>query len=317
LPEIDEVALVRMEQGFALAPNRVQYGVALFGMSPASERGGWTIIDGVDLAASPPSDMPPVVVTRRLASDLKLDPGSTLSIRARGEGRTALPFVRCRVVGIADFSFEASEDYTVATTMEGLGTVFGGPPEDIADLVLISSKPSVGADAAVAAIERLKPELHVYTNADMVELFNRNGFAYFRQISLVLSTTTVAFTFLLVVTLLTVSVNQRLGEIAALRALGISRRRVAGMLLWESALLVVSGGLLALPLGGALAGVLDQILRGMPGLPDALHFFVFSTQALVSHAVLLVVTAIVAALYPMWLAVHLPIAETLRREAVS
>ena len=104
--------------------------------------------------------------------------------------------------------------------------------------MLVASKPEVGSDAAVAAIARLRPDLHVYSNEEVIEQFNRNGFAYFRQISLVLSTTTAVFTFLLVATLLTVSVNQRLGEIAALRAIGISRQRVAGMLLWESALRV-------------------------------------------------------------------------------
>ena len=81
----------------------------------------------------------------------------------------------------------------------------------------------------------------VYSNEDVVSQFNRNGFAYFRQISLVLSTLTMVFAFLLVATLLTVSINQRLGEIAALRALGIGRTRIASMLLWESALLVGAG----------------------------------------------------------------------------
>ena len=35
------------------------------------------------------------------------------------------------------------------------------------------------------------------------------------------------------------------------------------------------------------------------------------------HALLLAATALVAAIYPMWLAVRLPIAQTLRQEVVS
>ena len=50
---------------------------------------------------------------------------------------------------------------------------------------------------------------------------------------------------MLITVLLTVSVNQRLGEIAALRALGFSRRRMAADVLWESVLLVGLGGLLS------------------------------------------------------------------------
>jgi ABC-type lipoprotein release transport system permease subunit len=74
---------------------------------------------------------------------------------------------------------------------------------------------------------------------------------------------------------------------------------------------------LAVPLGGLLALGLDRILRRMPGLPDGLHFFVFEPRALEWHAALLGATAVAAALYPIWLAVKLPIAQTLRQETVS
>jgi len=113
------------------------------------------------------------------------------------------------------------------------------------------------------------------------------------------------------------SVNQRLGEVAALRALGFPRRRIAANLLCESALLVGVGGIAALPLGGILAIVLDRILRAMPGVPERLHFFVFEIDTLVLHAALLTATGILAALYPIWLAARLPIAATLRKEIVS
>jgi putative ABC transport system permease protein len=183
--------------------------------------------------------------------------------------------------------------------------------------VLVASRASAGPAAAVRAIAALRPDLHVYSNVDVVEQFNRNGFAYFRQISIVLSSMTFVFAFLLVGTLLTVSTNQRLGEIAALRALGIGRRRIAAMLLWESALIVGAGGLIALPLGGAIAYGLDGILRQMPGVPESLHFFVFTQSALAIHLLLLSFTAVVAASYPIWLAATLPIASTLRREVVG
>ena len=188
---------------------------------------------------------------------------------------------------------------------------------DAADLILVASRPQVESSATVAAIERRRPDVRAYSNAQMVARFDENGFAYFRQISLVLSSLTMVFAFLLVATLLTVSVNQRLGEIAALRAIGIGRRRVAAMLLWESALLVGVGGLLALPLGELLALELDRILRQMPGLPEQLHFFVFEPRALAVHTTVLVVTAVAAAVYPMWIASRLPIAATLRREVVG
>ena len=142
----------------------------------------------------------------------------------------------------------------------------------------------------------------------------RQNFTYFRQISAVLSTITMLFGFLLITVLLTVSVNQRLGDIAALRALGFSRRRVAADVLWQSVFLVGLGGLLALPLGIALSTWLDSILKAMPGIPASMHFFVFEPRALLLHAALLGLTALCAAVYPMQLVARLPIAATLRNE---
>src|SRR6185295_15928262 len=97
--------------------------------------------------------------------------------------------------------------------------------------------------------------------------FGRVQFSYFRQISFVLATITLFFGFLLIAVLLTVSVNQRLAEIAALRALGLSRGRVVAGILSESALVVGAGGILALPVGAALSVWLDHILRALPGIP--------------------------------------------------
>ncbi len=111
--------------------------------------------------------------------------------------------------------------------------------------------------------------------------------------------------------------NQRLGEIAALRALGLSQRRVVANVFCESALIVGAGGLLSLPLGILLAVWLDRILKSMPGLPAEMHFFVFQADALVLQVALLATTAVLAALYPMRIVARLPIAETLRNEVVS
>jgi putative ABC transport system permease protein len=258
------------------------------------------------------------VVARSFASRLGLAPGSTVRLRVRLAGAlSALPSVDFAVAGVADFPFEPTGAYVAATTLAGLERARGGSADDEADVLLAASAPAAGPDGAVAAIARLRPDLSVLTNNQVIASFNRNGLAYFRQISIVLSSTTAAFAFLLVATLLTVSVNQRLGEVAALRALGIGRRKIAVTLLWEAALLVGAGGVLAVPVGLLLAVGLDRILRRMPGLPDGLHFFVFEPRALVWHAALLAATAVVAALYPMWLAVKLPIAQTLRQETVS
>jgi hypothetical protein len=62
---------------------------------------------------------------------------------------------------------------------------------------------------------------------------------------------------------------------------------------------------------------LDRILKGMPGIPIDLHFFVFDPRALWIHLSLLAATALTAALYPMRIVARLPIAATLRNEVIG
>jgi putative ABC transport system permease protein len=317
LPDVRRATLVRSETALAIVHGRSGGGtrISLVGTSDVA---AGTLVSGSSLPSQPaPGDPPALLVSPRLAAGLGLQPGSTVQLRLFVSGSaSALPLVAARVAGIAQFAFEAADEYTVATTMEGFAAAHGTPADGVAEMVLVSTQSGGGA-AAAAAIARLRPDLRVLSNDQVMEQFNQNAFSYFRQISTVLSSMTLAFAFLLIATLLTMSVNQRLGEVAALRALGFPRRRIAANLLWESVLLVGVGGSAALPVGALLAVVLDRILRQMPGVPGRLHFFVFEPRTVVLHAALLSVTGILAAAYPIWLATRLPIAATLRREILS
>lgn len=271
----------------------------------------WIVLRGRDVAQ--PGD---IVINARIAAALDAAPGSTLVLAVScTTGPDVLPPVRLAVAGIAEFPFETAGEGTVAATLDTMDAACGGVRADEADLVLVTSDGDTGR--AAAAIHSRRPDLHTATNEEMIGRFRETGFTYFRQIAAVLATVTITFALLLITVLLTVSVNQRLGEIAALRALGFSRRRVVADVLCESALIVGIGGLLSLPLGGLLALWLDRILKRMPGMPADLHFFVFEIEALALHLTLLAITALAAALYPMHIVARLPIAATLRNEVVS
>jgi ABC-type lipoprotein release transport system permease subunit len=319
LPEVASVARLRLNRATTARPDGSELDIVLVGTTHSGARVAWTLLKGADLPiGSGSGESCPVLVGSNLATVLNLEPGAVLPLRvADSKQASALPIVSCTVVGVARSLFSAAGEYDVLTPMESLERLNGGADPDTADLVLVASRPEAGPAAAVKAIAQLHPDLRVYSNDDVLAQFNQNGFTYFRQISLVLSSITVVFTFLLVGTILTVSTNQRLGEIAALRALGIGRPRIAAMLMWESALIVGGGGLVALPLGAVVASGLDRILRQMPGVPETLHFFVFEINAVVLHVALLAAAAVIAAGYPIWLTARLPIASTLRREVVG
>lgn len=319
LREVKDVAVLRFDRAVAESPGHAPGEMTLLAVTGRADRGEWRMIAGATLPdRTSPADPLPLVISRTLGRVLGLTPGSTLRLRILPPGgRSALPARAFRVVGIADFGFEPPDQSTAATNLDAFRRAEGGAAPDEANILLVASHPAFGPTAALSAIRELRADVHAYSNEEIVAEFNENGFAYFRQISFVLSTITLGFTFLLLATLLTVSVNQRLSEVAALRALGFPRWRIASNLLWESGLLVGAGGILALPLGGLLATGLDRILRTMPGLPERLHFFVFEPRALVLHVALLGASGLAAAAYPIWIAARLPIAATLRREIVS
>jgi putative ABC transport system permease protein len=271
----------------------------------------WTVLRGRDIGGDGE-----VIVNENASDQLRIEPGSRVLVRAECVDGQSPPPVWLTVSGIGEFPFDTAARSTLATTLTAMDEACGRADEGSADLIMVASQAGEPR-AAAAEVSRAVPHLSVVTNEELIGRLQRGGFSYFRQISTVLTTVTLAFAILLISVLLTVSVNQRLGEIAALRALGFTRWRVAADVICESALIVIGGGALSLPLGLALARALDAILKGIPGIPADAHFFVFQPQALRLHAAMLVATAIVAALYPVHIVARLPIAATLRDEVVG
>lgn len=310
LPSVRSAIAVRFADATIDGPGGASTFAFLQGVTESAQM-PWTVTRGEEARGAEA-----VVINEALASALNLQPGATMTVRASCTGANeSLPPVTLRVAGIAEFPFQETGEATAAGSLAALARACGGSTTDEVHMLLVAS----AADAATAAadIRRARMDLSAMTNQDVVGRIQQTGFTYFRQISTVLTTVTLSFAVLLITVLLTVSVNQRLGEIAALRALGFSRRRVAADVLCESMLIVGVGGLLSLPLGWALARTLDGILKRMPGIPEALHFFVFEDRTLVIHLALLIGTAIVAALYPVRIVTRLPIAATLRDEIVG
>jgi putative ABC transport system permease protein len=141
--------------------------------------------------------------------------------------------------------------------------------------------------------------------------------SYFRQLAAILGAVSFAVGFLLVTTIVTVSVNERIGEIAVLRAIGVTRARIVRRIATESVGLMLSGGILGLGLGLVTARYLNSILATFPGLPAAIDFFLFEPSDAWEALGLLVIAGVLAGIYPAARAARLPIAATLREEAIG
>ena len=314
LPSVRSAIALRFANADLLAGGPRGVYTSFQGVAGSGTSHPWTILRGRDIGAGRAE----IVINENTARRTRLEPGSGVMLRALcTDAEQALPPVAFSVVGIAQFPFDSPNGTTVATSLENLAAACGGNESNEADVIMVASTESAGPSAAVADVAKLLPDLHALSNTEAVDRFERGGFTYFRQISTVLTTVTFSFAVLLITVLLTVSINQRLGEIAALRALGFSRWRVVADVLCESALIVGGGGMLSLPLGALLAVGLDRILKRIPGIPADVHFFVFQSSALQVHLLLLAATAVVAALYPVRIVARLPIAATLRDEVVG
>ncbi len=67
-----------------------------------------------------------------------------------------------------------------------------------------------------------------------------------------------------ILTIMTISVNERTAEVGLLRALGAGRRQVVGLFLGEAIVLAASGGIVGLGIGAGGAWLLGVLVPGLP-----------------------------------------------------
>jgi putative ABC transport system permease protein len=250
------------------------------------------------------------------ASGAKL--GDTLSAAAGYDpelrsftGRRALV-----LIGRAHFLYMPAEQRAVALPITTLQQMRGADARDRASLFMIRARDGADVEAVLHRIQTALPMVTaVSTETAMRQVDER--LSYFRQLAFVLGAVSLAVGFLLVTTLVTVSVNERLGEIVVMRAIGVARSRVVLQIVIESVAIMFVGALAGLVLGLATARYLNSILAAFPGLPTAIDFFLFEPRDAWGALGLLTIAGILAGIYPSWRGASLPIAITLREEAVG
>jgi putative ABC transport system permease protein len=183
-------------------------------------------------------------------------------------------------------------------------------------VVLVATRPDADIEQVRTRLEASDPRISALSTAAALKFVDER-LSYFRQLAFILASVSLAVGFLLVTTLVTVSVNERIGEIAVMRAIGIARWRIVGQVMFEGLALSVVGAVLGIGLGLVTARWLNGILSAFPGLPAAFDFFLFEPSAAFRSLGLLVLCGLAAGAWPAWRAATLPIARTLREEAVA
>jgi putative ABC transport system permease protein len=288
--------------------------VTLFGYGVQPEAQSlYQLTSGRDLT---PGDTSGVLLSAPAARLLGAALGDTVTLVGRLDPQTVTAGVGRRLVvrGMVRWLYDYRGQASVGTVLPLMQRLARQPSADRASVILVKAREDAAVPALAARLRARFPQIEVNSVADLVAHF-RARLVYFRQLSYILGSMSLVVTVLLVGTLLTITVNERLGEIATLRAIGVSRATVVTQVLAEGTALTVLGAAMGILLGLVTAEYLDAILTSFPGLPAAFSFFVPRADTLGFAALVLLVTGSLAGLYPAWLASRAPIAATLRAEA--
>ena len=286
--------------------------IPLAGLGVEPEGQGLYELDrGADLV---PGDTTGIVIGASVAARTGWNLGDTVLLSGGTDPQVArVRQRRVMVRGVVHWLYESRGERTVGVTLP-LIRVLTGRSGDRVSMIMVKVARDADVEPVAADIRRLHPGVEVNSVATLIARF-RTRLTYFRQLSLILGTISLFVGVLLVSTLLTITVNERLGEIATLRAIGVSRAGIVRRVLAEGALLSLAGNGLGLVLGLATARYLDGILTTFPGLPAAISFFVPEGSAVLRAALALLAAGTLAGAWPAWRAARAPIAATLREEA--
>ena len=310
-PDIREISPVLGASIHIQAANRDISGSVL-GIDPTVQ-GDYELLSGQEV-----NQPDAIAVNDHLLNQIHARIGDTLGVATDYDPQTRTYSGQRKLVltGRVRFLYGATDQSSAAVRRETLEAMRGDAVKDRASLFMIRVRKGADPDRVRDWIETYIPTVSAISISTAIAQVDQR-LSYFRQLAFILGAVSLFVGFLLVTTLVTVSVNERSGEIAVMRAIGISRTHIIQQVVIEGVVISVVGALLGLGLGLGTARYLNSILSAFPGLPMAIDFFLFQPQAAWSALGLLVASGIAAGIYPAWRAGSLPISETLRREAIA
>ena len=251
-----------------------------------------------------------MIVNGNLADILGLAVGDEVRLSlAPGSPTNDLAF---RVVGVTSPDFESPQEKTVYLHLGELQLVAGKHGRDAVDFVGLKLEDAREADALAARLEEGYP-VEAFSNDGLVGEVGQltsifEGFA--RMIGIV----TLAVALLFVATVMMLVVNERTGELGALRAIGMSRGRIFALVLTEAAILVALAAAVGLVVGWFGAVGFDAFLRASNAqrTPAAFHFTKISWPLLLQVTGLTALMGLVAGLVPAWRASRIDVLTALR-----
>jgi len=310
-PEVDLVSAVLGASVHVLRGDSTVTSFAL-GVDPRAQ-GDYELAAGADALA------PDAIVANedflratraKIGDTLRIAAGYDPQLRSHSGERALV------VAGRARFLYLAAGQLAIALPLRTLQQMTGAAHDDRASLFMVRVRNPSTVKEVSRWIRDSFPAIDVISTSDAMARVDER-LSYFRQLSAILGAVSLIVGFLLVTTLVTVSVHERTGEIVVMRAIGVSRLHVVQQIVLEGTAMTVAGAVLGTGLGLITARYLNTILSRFPGLPAAIDFFLFQPRDAWTAIGLLTACGVLAGLYPAWRAASLPLAHTLREEAVA
>jgi len=168
-------------------------------------------------------------------------------------------------------------------------------------------------------IEETYPELEAFTIEDFLGEIEEIT-AVFRGFGEIILLITGVIAIMFTSTVMIISIRERTSEIAALRAIGFSKRSIFSTIVAESFIMILIGFAIGLLIGIGLAYLLDGYLinlssggGGSEGLPAGFHFVSITWLLFVQMGVVAMAFGLLCGLIPAAWASRLNIVETLKK----
>lgn len=271
-----------------------------------------TIIAGQDLTQAGPDA---VLLGEGLAANLGAGPGDKVVLLAT-TASGGVNAVELTVAGLFATITKAYDD-----------TVLRAPIDTARKLMRVEGSTSWvvllnNTEATNAAVERLRQslpsqEFEVIPWQELADFYNKTVELFSRQVGVV-RLLIALIVVLSISNTLSMAVIERTGEIGTSMAIGVRRRGILALFVWEGTLLGIVGGTIGVGLGYLLGELISAIGIPMPPPPGMARGYIgqiaISPTLALDAFSLAFVTTLLASLFPAWKASRMNIVDALRHQ---
>ncbi|MCG8338090.1 MAG: ABC transporter permease [Proteobacteria bacterium] len=254
-----------------------------------------------------------VLISKDLADELKLNPGDSLDLQTnRGTQKVVITgllnssdsFTREALSGVilTDIS-SAQEILVMGERISHIDMIVD--PEDSESLAVIES--NLSGDARIVSVQKNANTVRQMSNAFELNLRALSLLALLVGVFLIYNT-------------ITFSVVQRRAQIGTLRALGVTRQEIFGLIqvetLFWGMLGSFAGLLLGIALGTSIIKLISQTISDLYFVLTVNTFYLNAWQFLKAF-LLGILASVISAAFPAWEAAHISPVDALRRSSLE